>query len=146
MIFKNWNVKFMNPFKCVLKTLLWSVSNTTTQNSNFFILLIHTTYRPYVNASGSWFTIFNFVFFIPYVYIIVSLIFIFWIIRTLDYPDYLLKSLQVWIIEVRLYSCIVGFGLVQFMFHPGLQVCTSFKINFLCLQNDASFWKLLSIQ
>ena len=88
----------------------------------------------------------NFVSFIPYVYIIVSLIFIFSIIRTLDYPDYLLKSQQVWIIKVRLYSCIVGFDLVQFMFHPGLQVCTSFKINFLCLQNDASFWKLLSIQ
>ena len=34
----------------------------------------------------------NFVSFIPYVYIIVSLIFIFSIIRTLDYPDYLLKS------------------------------------------------------
>jgi len=31
----------------------------------------------------------TFVFFIPYVYIIV---FIFTIIRTLDYPDYLLKS------------------------------------------------------
>ena len=42
----------------------------------------------------------NFVFFIPYVYIIVSLIFTFSIIRTLNYPDYLLKSQQVRIIEV----------------------------------------------
>ena len=45
----------------------------------------------------------NFVFFIPYVYIIVSLIFTFSIIRTLSYPDYLLKSQQVRIIEVSLY-------------------------------------------
>ena len=44
----------------------------------------------------------NFVFFIPYVYIIVLLIFIFSIIQTIYYPDYLLKSLRVWIIEVRL--------------------------------------------
>ena len=41
---------------------------------------------------------------IPYVYIIVSLIFIFSIIRTLDYPHYLLKSQQVRIIEVQLYG------------------------------------------
>ena len=48
----------------------------------------------------------NFVFFIPYVYIIVSLIFTFSIIRTLNnnyYPDYLLKCQRVRIIEVQLY-------------------------------------------
>ena len=38
--------------------------------------------------------------FIPYFYIIVSLIFIFSIIRTLDFPDCLLKSQRVRIIEV----------------------------------------------
>ena len=32
----------------------------------------------------------------------ISLIFIFSIIWTLDYPDFLLKSRRVWIIEVRL--------------------------------------------
>ena len=48
----------------------------------------------------------NSVFFISFVYITVSLIFIFSIIRTLDYLDYLLKSQQVWIIEVRLYMLI----------------------------------------
>ena len=41
-------------------------------------------------------------FFIPYFCIIASLIFIFSIIQTLDYPDYLLKSQRVGIIEVRL--------------------------------------------
>ena len=40
----------------------------------------------------------------------------------------------------------VGFGLVQFMFHAGLQVCTSFESKFHCLQKDASLWKLLNIQ
>ena len=42
----------------------------------------------------------NSVFFISFVYITVS---IFSIIRTLDYPDYLLKSQRVQIIEVQLY-------------------------------------------
>ena len=37
-------------------------------------------------------------------YIVVSLIFKFSIIRTLDYPDFLLRSRRVRIIEVRLYS------------------------------------------
>ena len=41
---------------------------------------------------------------ISFLYITVSLIFIFSIIRTLDYPDYLFKSQRVWIIEVRLYQ------------------------------------------
>ena len=40
--------------------------------------------------------------FISFVYIVVSLIFIFSIIRTLDYPDFLLRSRRVRIIEVRL--------------------------------------------
>ena len=41
--------------------------------------------------------------FISFVYIVVSLILIFSIIRTLDYPDFLLRSRRVRIIEVRLY-------------------------------------------
>ena len=46
--------------------------------------------------------------FISFVYIVISLIFIFSIIRTLDYPDYLPRSRRVRIIEVRLYmfTCI----------------------------------------
>ena len=39
-----------------------------------------------------------------FVYISISLIFIFSIIRTLNYPDYLSRSRRVWIIEVRLYT------------------------------------------
>ena len=38
-----------------------------------------------------------------FVYIVASLIFIFSIIRTLDYLDFLLRSRRVRIIEVRLY-------------------------------------------
>ena len=41
--------------------------------------------------------------FTSFVYIVVSLILIFSIIRTLDYPDFLLRSRRVRIIEVRLY-------------------------------------------
>ena len=41
--------------------------------------------------------------FISFVYIVGSLIFIFSIIRTLDYPDFLLRSRRVRIIEVRLH-------------------------------------------
>ena len=41
--------------------------------------------------------------FISFVYIVASLIFIFSIIQTLDYPDYLPRSRRVRIIEVRLY-------------------------------------------
>ena len=41
---------------------------------------------------------------IPFVYISFSLIFIFLIIWTLDYPDYLPRSRQVWIIEAQLYT------------------------------------------
>ena len=46
----------------------------------------------------------NFVFFIPCVCSIASLIFIFSIIRTRDYRDYILKSQRVWIVDVRLYQ------------------------------------------
>ena len=42
--------------------------------------------------------------FISFVYRVVSLTFIFSIIRTLDYPDFLLRSRRVQIIEVRLYK------------------------------------------
>ena len=45
----------------------------------------------------------NSVFFISFVYIALSLMFIFSIIRTLDYPDYLLKSQGVRVIEARMY-------------------------------------------
>ena len=41
--------------------------------------------------------------FTSFVYIVASLIVIFSIIRTLDYPDYLPRSRRVRIIEVRLY-------------------------------------------
>ena len=43
------------------------------------------------------------VIFTSFLYIVVSLIFIFSIIRTLDYPDFLLRSRRVRIIKVRLY-------------------------------------------
>ena len=48
----------------------------------------------------------NFVFFIPCVCSIASLIFIFSVIRTRDYRDYIniLKSQRVWIVDVRLYQ------------------------------------------
>ena len=48
-------------------------------------------------------------FFIPYFYIIVSLIFIFSIIRTLDFPDCLLKSQRFRIIEVFSFTLNVAY-------------------------------------
>ena len=52
----------------------------------------------------------------PFVYISISLIFIFLIIRFLDYPDYLPRSGWVRIIEVQLYFQIIG-NLTYVLFH-----------------------------
>ena len=52
----------------------------------------------------SLFPIHPFTLFRTSLYIIVSLIFIFSIIQTLDYPDYLRKSQRVWIIKVQLHN------------------------------------------
>ena len=63
-------------------------------------------YSPYINSRRNQCTIkFCFLYsLLVYVYIFVSLILIFSIIQTLDYPDYLLKSRPVWIIKVQLYN------------------------------------------
>ena len=71
-----------------------------TWNCTFFICK-YITNRPYINASGANSQL-TFVFFILYFHFIVSLIFIFSIMWTLNYPDYILKSQWVQIIEVPL--------------------------------------------
>ena len=92
MILKNWSDgKFINPSKCLFK--FWVLICFALNSPSI-------TYRLYIYEILIYSQL-NYVFFISFVYITVSLIFIFSIIWTLNYPD-LLKSQQVLIMEVRL--------------------------------------------